>query len=835
MIEVSADSFQQWLIGEIQSVLARQSPTPPFILWCDPDREWLELLRVAAQAGGIELWADPDAHELSIRDRFANAPQAQRVIWLPVARGELTWFKVFELEAEEVWERNLLTALRDYGVTIPREHESDLLPILPAHAREWFGKPQCTWQELTPGNAKGALVDDHRMLQVIAGEPGEFGLLREEERFAIFARRSVDDFGFSDPTNMDEESWRVTTTAYMLCTDAAAGNPQTPPNESERIIQSGLPRDRALKLLKAWQANVHYMAAFERLAQQADTTIGLTFWARNLSTPPRAKTSRAVEETLFTQYAEKLERIEDIETLVGMLEKQLQLFKDRESGFWGRLATNKVGWNYLVQLAHAASLLAENAQIEATWQVAIDAVTWYTTRGWKLDEVGETLFSESHDLPASLFPVRLRLRRAYLRATDRIGQAFSELIAHAPGELMKLPSAGEVLLEKLAAKKVPTALLILDACRLDLGERLAALFNHGEPAKRAEVITALAPIPSITPLGMAFALPMKRDQLHVDLTADRKTFRVTADGFDGDLAIAEQRRKWLTKYADAKEFFSIAEVLDSDKLKRTGKLPKLIVVQGAELDHSGHEGQLQLTGANEHIERYDAAIRRLRDAGFMRILMVTDHGFFHWQPESDEIESGKPSGDIQWSSRRAIVGKDLSLYSALHFQIPQSSLEVVVPRSINAFKTYGGVGFFHGGATLQELIIPVLEFNWPPKATKTPVVLKPVETITSEAPRVRIEAGAVGQQTMFGIDSKIIARRVMVKIQDPSTGKLVFRYTDPISIEPGGEAVTVQLVLVDPKPQLPAGSPLIVMVLDSDDEEIVAREEVTLKVDIDEW
>jgi hypothetical protein len=235
-LSAAADSLQCWLVHEIQSRLARQSPTPPFILWCDPDREWFELLRIAAQAGGFALWADPEAHELSVRDRFANAPRAARVICLPTARVDLTWFKVFELAAEEVWERNLLTALRDYGVNIPREHESDLLPILPAHAREWFGKPKCTWQELTPGNAKGALVDDHRMLQVLAGEAGEFDLLRAEERFAIFARRSVEDFGFPDPTAMDEESWRMTTTANMLCTEAADGNPQSPPNESERII-----------------------------------------------------------------------------------------------------------------------------------------------------------------------------------------------------------------------------------------------------------------------------------------------------------------------------------------------------------------------------------------------------------------------------------------------------------------------------------------------------------------------------------------------------------------------------------------------------------------------
>ena len=78
-----------------------------------------------------------------------------------------------------------------------------------AHAREWFDKPKATWKELTPGNAKGTLVDDQRMLQVLAGPIGEFDRLREEGRFEIFARRATEDFGLPDPAILKEESWRV--------------------------------------------------------------------------------------------------------------------------------------------------------------------------------------------------------------------------------------------------------------------------------------------------------------------------------------------------------------------------------------------------------------------------------------------------------------------------------------------------------------------------------------------------------------------------------------------------------------------------------------------------
>ena len=41
--------------------------------------------------------------------------------------------------------------------------------------------------------------------------------------------------------------------------------------------------------------------------------------------------------------------------------------------------------------------------------------------------------------------------------------------------------------------------------------------------------------------------------------------------------------------------------------------------------------------------------------------------------------------------------------------------------------------------------------------------------------------------------------------------------------------------IVQPKPELAYGTPLLIEVLDMDDEEILAREEVTLKIEITDW
>lgn len=832
---VTQHSFRDWLCNAIREVLGHPSPTPPLLVWCDPDRSWLDLLREAARADGFDLWAPPpgetDTHELLMRDRFYSSPRGPRVVWLPCAREAISWFKPFELEAEEVWEKSLLQALREYGVDVSRDHEDELVGLLPAHAREWFDKPKHTWKELTPGNAKGTLVDDHRLLQALAGPAGEFERLRHEGRFDIFARRAAEDFGLPDPRQLAEEPWRVAATARLLCTEAAEGCPREPPREPDKIIAPGLPRAHALRLLKQWQHDNRYIPSFERIVPQAEATTGLAYWARQLTSMPRSCSSRVVEETLFLQTANRMDRLEEVDVLADELARDLQTYKDCQGRFWGRESNSPIGWRHLVELAGAAALVVENRSTEGPWRTVDDAIAWYVSSGWQLDQAGEQLFKEMADLPAALHRIRARLRRGYLRAMDRIGRAFSELLSKRKGHRFALPTAGEVALEELERDNAPTALIFLDACRLDLGWRLAQALNQGEPAQRAAVVTTIAPVPSITPLGMSFALPAKRDRLHVQLAPDGKSFQVTMDGFDGDLKWAEQRRKWLRQNFEIKDWLEIEEILGGDGLKKSGRGRRLLAVHGDDFD--SHDGQLQLTGAGDHLRRYVQAIRKLRDAGYSRVIVLTDHGFFHWQPDDHEIVEETPTGNVLWKHRRAMVGHNLSHPTAVALPVPQSDLEVMVPRSTSAFRTYGALGFFHGGATLQEIIIPVVIATWPSKARKVNVVLKPVGHIASEAPRIQVQAVATGQ--LFSADANLLARRVLVKVKDPVAGKLVFRHGEPVTIEPEGLPATVQLAMVEPKPALAYGAPLVVEVVDADDEEILAREDVTLKIEINDW
>ncbi len=300
------------------------------------------------------------------------------------------------------------------------------------------------------------------------------------------------------------------------------------------------------------------------------------------------------------------------------------------------------------------------------------------------------------------------------------------------------------------------------------------------------------------------------------------------------MTTAEGRREWLRRRFKLRgqAITNVKAILDAPPPtpKNAGRI---LVVFGDELDTEGHEGELQFSGADEYLERYTHAVRRLRDAGYTTVIVVTDHGFIHWQPEKDEVDD-PPVGEILWQSRRAIVGRNLKHATAIAVPVAQSDLECRVPRSVNAFRTYGGLGFFHRGATLQELVIPVVRVRWPKKAEKVAVVLSPLTEIVSLRPRVELRPGAPYGLPGIGSDVSTVGRQAIVKVVEPKSGRRLFQSTESIRIESEGAGVTVLLERKAGE-KCARGARLKVEVRDADNDELLDRCEVELKVDLEEW
>lgn len=829
------DSFHQWLTEQINDTLSRSGHASPYIVWCDPHRVWKDLLTAVQEDTEIELWAE-EISELELRVRFHAEyhDDKRRIIWLPRARSDIRYFKIFEIRADLVWENSLEDALIDYGVNPAKIHE--LGDSLPAFTRAQLEKPLFTWQNVTDRDT----CDNNCILGMLSGDSKAVADLNDPECFGIFCRRILQEFGLPEPRAGKNDEWRLQALAVLLCTDTEKKSPFDPGQDTSFIISNDLQREKALSLLSELMKRIDYIPSFEKLAIEAEKRTPLRFWASGITLSEHTYDSRTIEQELFNRELKNIQPCKNDADLVAYLADKIHIYKSHKVGFWGSTAQNKVRWDQLIQMAEIAQRLVTQTSCSTRWRTINNAVSWFTEKGWEIDSAGEVLFADGHDMPAELLKVRTRLRSAYHRHLDSTNRAFSELIAK-EGDAGNLgPYAGELIAETLKqdAAKSPVAIIYLDALRYDLGERLAGMLNAGEPAKRATVVPARAPLPSITALGMAYALPINPEDVEVKI--DKDSFSVTPSGFTGNLGILAKRRDFLSgryklRETKTKHFKTIHEILTASPDDINAKnLGKILFVFGDQLDKEGHDDELRFSGAEEILDRYVRVVKLLQRGGYPTILITTDHGFFHWEPEKDEYIS-KPEGELLWKCRRAIAGYNLTHDTAIRVMIGGSDLECMIPRSINVFETYGGIGYFHGGATLQELIIPVITVSYPKKSKKIGVVIKPVDQITTLEQRIEVApAGAIQKSLDGAIDGTLISRNVIVKIIYDESGELIFTSQHPVTITPGGgpQPITIKK---EKSAQAPYDAKLTLWVYDEETGEPLDHTSVVLKVELDEW
>jgi hypothetical protein len=824
---VKENSFKNWLFEQIQSVLSKPVEPAPFIIWCDPAREWKELLQKTC-GDTNELWAE-EGHELLLRHRFAVEERSPRVIWLPRKKEDLSYLQVFAGEAS-FREISLLEALREYGVEITRSQEDEVKEDLLAYALAKLDEPLARWKKITPDE----LISAGAILLVLADVGKPIANQISEEKRNLFKRRVTVDFGFPTPDLYELDKWRIRAVARLLATDAALKLGEDGFSTSDWIIPSGNSRKRAMELLDQWQRDIQLQSKLETLAKKADALLNLQSMMMERSfTLSEPFASYRAEKTSFENEIKQIYKFEDFLGLATYLTRKKESYLHHAQSFWGQWTKKRVPWDILASLGKAAQVLLENEGVEKNWHTLKDAIDWYVEQGWQVDTEGDSLMQEWSIEEADLFEVQKTLRKAFWIILDRTNTAFSEFAAHDSGwpEQTHLPYAGEALKASIEENKDPAAVIVIDAFRFELGKRLSELINEGQTSPVASVRPCMAPVPTTTELGMAYALPILAKSLRVTVDQE-KGWAVHAEGFSQNLSIADSRRSWLNAIYGVKPSHILAV---TDVINTGIKLPvgKLIFLFGDEFDAQGHGGELALSGAGDYLERYAQVIRKLRDAGYMRIFLTTDHGYFHYVPGDDEIME-KPDGDILWKARRAIVGKNLKHKTAIRTRVAGSDLECLTPRSVNAFKTYGCIGFFHRGATLQEWLIPLVCIQWTKKAKKTGIVLKPVAEITTLEPVVEIEPETRGKKDILGeIDGSYLGRQIVVKIRDTASGNILFKSGD-IAVSPKDDIRQVKLKKVSGA-EGRYGQKLTLFILDTDNEEILASADVTLKIDMDEW
>jgi uncharacterized protein (TIGR02687 family) len=254
--------------------------------------------------------------------------------------------------------------------------------------------------------------------------------------------------------------------------------------------------------------------------------------------------------------------------------------------------------------------------------------------------------------------------------------------------------------------------IVSDALRYEIGEDLAARINQKNRLD-AQVKYAVSGLPSYTQLGMAAVLPNKTLEIKEDTT-------VFADGLP--TSGLDNRDKILKRKCERSVALKTADILENnrDGLRDILKNNDVIYVFHDVVDKKSHDSASEEDtplAAEEAVEELTKLVGKLMGDNYIgRVLITADHGFIYQNRTLDESEylGVDPSGDILKKDRRFVVGKNLRQDSAfMSFTAGQLGLEgdldFQFPKSINRLRVKGAaLKFVHGGASLQEVIVPVV-------------------------------------------------------------------------------------------------------------------------------
>jgi hypothetical protein len=308
--------------------------------------------------------------------------------------------------------------------------------------------------------------------------------------------------------------------------------------------------------------------------------------------------------------------------------------------------------------------------------------------------VMRTVISRAHDAYRTLIA---EVQSVFIKHLETSGWPPTGMLANAD------------VFDKLVAPRLKesgrrVAYLLIDALRYELGVALhKQLIEDGQ----VEIQAAFAQLPTVTPVGMASLLPGAGSDLRITRQNDR------AIPMLGEATLKNVNDRMNVLKSRFGQRFTQATL--SDFIKPKFKLDdgvELFVIRSSEMDEhleTSPETTLDLIGPS--LKRIRAAIHKLGEMGFDEAFIVTDHGFvLNAHAEAGDL-GHKPLGNWLTLHDRFLLGDGTA--NASNFVLPAGLLgirgdfnQVAGPRGMVAYRD--GLLYFHGGASLQEAVVPVI-------------------------------------------------------------------------------------------------------------------------------
>jgi hypothetical protein len=410
-----------------------------------------------------------------------------------------------------------------------------------------------------------------------------------------------------------------------------------------------------------------------------------------------------------------------------------------------------------------------------------------------------------------------RARQRYAAVADHLAERFTPAYGADQFELPDVLLQADVYREVVApaAQGARAAYILVDALRFEMARELCTVL---EDDWGSDLVPALATPPTVTEIGMAALLPGAEKGLAV----------VPAEG--NRLAAVIGGNTLKTRQERLAHF---QQMLGGDVTVAFAKLDQLAPLSDTHLAQTLESAGVVLITATEEIdglcETNPSLARRMLDdvlnqlrrgikalfgLGIGTVVISADHGYLF----GERITSGQaidaPGGKTAALKRRVWVGQGgADLPGALRAPLSAfgigGDLEIATPWNLSCFRAKGGgMEYFHGGLSLQELIVPVLTVR--PAAAPAPTAAARIawrltpgsQTISTRFLSVTVEGRSA---ELLPVEPPAI--RVEVRAGEQPTSV-------PVSASYGFQEATKDVQLA----------------LDADDPQAMARNTITLMI-----
>lgn len=283
------------------------------------------------------------------------------------------------------------------------------------------------------------------------------------------------------------------------------------------------------------------------------------------------------------------------------------------------------------------------------------------------------------------------------------------------GRVMEVPQQRDFYRSRIKNADNRVFVIISDAMRYEIAVSLADDLRR-ETQANVKMDSCAGIFPTVTKFGMAALLP------HKELTAELKSNGIIGVLADGSSTDAGYRDGILKKADSASVVLKYKDLVKMKRAERSAlvKGMDVVYIYHDKIDETSHTDETLVFGScDDAISELKNMVKIIvNEFSGTKIYITSDHGFLYtYKPLTEDSKVDKTTEaaeDVEVDRRYLITKKGAKPQYLLpvKFMDDEQYDAFAAMGNVRIKKKGGGLNFVHGGISLQEMVVPVIDYHY---------------------------------------------------------------------------------------------------------------------------